>query len=85
MKDINDMTNDEILKFIAERDEKSSLKKIEPVPFDKKRYDEFVEEMKPILQDTIDGKDEDNEHWAYEASLKLVFGDDVFEKLYSKK
>ena len=85
MKDINDMTNDEILKFMAERDNKSSLKKIQPVPFDKKRYDKFVEAMKPILQDTIEGKDEDNEHWAYEASLTFVFGDDVFEKLYSKK
>jgi len=85
MKDINEMSNDEILKFISERDKKASLNKIEPIPFDKKNYDKFVEEMKSILKDTIEGRDKDNEHWAYEASLMFVFGDDVFKKLYPKK
>ena len=41
--------------------------------------------MKSILKDTIEGRDKDNEHWAYEASLMFVFGDDVFKKLYPKK
>lgn len=82
MADLDKYSVEELEKALEKKKAQENFKnKLQIVPFSQERYEEFVEAINEIVQEEIQGIGKDHEHWTYEASLKLVFGPDVFDIL----
>lgn len=79
MTNLNNFTDEQLQEELDKRKEQRNA--IEPVPFDEKRYKDFVNEMQSTLQEYMEHEDSDNVHYAFEAAMIFVFGKDVFVKL----
>lgn len=80
IKDFNNLSDSEVEKLLAERQkhkEKPSIPK--PLPYNKERHDTFTKDINDIFKEEARGEGKDSEHWIFEATLKYVFGNEVFE------
>lgn len=84
MNDLSKFSESDLQDELRRRKEAKNIRNFKILPFDKERYDKFTKEMKSIVDDHLKEdyhEDNDNEHYAYEAAMKLAFGDDIFERL----
>lgn len=82
MNNLENYSVEELEKALEKKRAQENFKnKLKIVPFNQERYESFVKEINEIVQEEIQGIGKDHDHWTYEASLKFVFGPDVFDIL----
>jgi hypothetical protein len=84
MNDLSNFSESELQNELRRRKDAKKIKNFKVLPFDKERYEKFTKEMKSIIDNRLSEnyhEDNDDEHYAYEAAMKLAFGNDIFERL----
>lgn len=84
MNDLSNFSESDLQDELRRRKDAKKIKNFKVLPFDKERYETFTKEMKSIIDSRLSEnyhEDNDDEHYAYEAAMKLAFGDDIFERL----
>ena len=81
-QNLRNISTEDLEQELANRQQAKNLKdSIKPVAFDELRHTKFVKQIQAIVDDDIAGEGKDSDHWAYEAAVMYVFGDDIFNKL----
>lgn len=85
MKDISQMSIQDIEAELKKRkdvqEQKEKEDALKTMPFDSERHQKFLDDIKNIIEEEIDGRGKDTEHWIYEATLEYVFGKQIWKAL----
>jgi hypothetical protein len=82
MNNLDNYSVEELEKALEAKKAQANFKnKLKIAPFNQKRYESFVKEINTIVIEDIQNNDSDTSQWIYEATLKFVFGPDVFDIL----